>query len=48
LTRYKRYGLSADSAVHGTNRRLATLLGKVALSLMKRKPAAALASGGGL
>jgi hypothetical protein len=48
LTRYKRYGLSADSAVRGTNRKLATLLGKVALALMKRKPAPALASGGGL
>jgi radical SAM superfamily enzyme YgiQ (UPF0313 family) len=58
LTRYKRYGLSADSAVRGTNRKLASLLGKVALALMKRrsalplagepKPAPALASGGGL
>jgi radical SAM superfamily enzyme YgiQ (UPF0313 family) len=48
LTRYKRYGLSADSAVRGTNRKLATLLGRVALALMKRKPAPALASGGGL
>jgi radical SAM superfamily enzyme YgiQ (UPF0313 family) len=48
LTRYKRYGLSADSAVHGSNRKLATLLGTVALSLMKRKPAPALASGGHL
>jgi radical SAM superfamily enzyme YgiQ (UPF0313 family) len=46
LTRYKRYGLSADSAVRGTNRKLATLLGKVALALMKRKPAPALASEG--
>ena len=33
LTRYRRYGLSADSAVRGTNRKLATLLGRVALSL---------------
>jgi radical SAM superfamily enzyme YgiQ (UPF0313 family) len=58
LTRYKRYGLSADSAVHGTNRKLATMLGRVALALMKRKPAPAfateqdaarvLASGGGV
>jgi radical SAM superfamily enzyme YgiQ (UPF0313 family) len=48
LTRYKRYGLSADSAVRGTNRRLATLLGRLALALMKRKPAPALASGGGV
>jgi radical SAM superfamily enzyme YgiQ (UPF0313 family) len=38
LTRYKRYGLSADSAVKGTNRKFATLLGKLALLLMKRKP----------
>ncbi|HVH25623.1 MAG TPA: radical SAM protein [Vicinamibacterales bacterium] len=48
LTRYKRYGLSADSAVRGTNRRLATLLGRLALALMKRKPTPALASGGGV
>jgi radical SAM superfamily enzyme YgiQ (UPF0313 family) len=58
LTRYKRYGLSADSAVRGTNRKLATLLGRIALALMKRKPAPAyaaeqkaaplLASGGGV
>lgn len=38
LTRYRRYGLSADSAVRGTKRRLATLLGGLALSLMKRQP----------
>ena len=38
LTRYKRYGLSADSAVKGTKKRLATLLGRTALSLMKRPP----------
>ncbi len=36
LTRYKRYGLSADSAVKGTKRRLATLLGKAAMKLLKR------------
>ena len=36
LTRYKRYGISADSAVQGTRRRLATLLGRAALGLMKR------------
>ena len=36
LTRYKRYGISADSAVQGTKRRLATLLGRTALALMKR------------
>ena len=36
LTRYKRYGISADSAVQGTRRRLATLLGRTALKLMKR------------
>jgi hypothetical protein len=36
LTRYKRYGLSADSAVRGTRRRFATLLGRAALRLMKR------------
>ena len=36
LTRYKRYGLSADSAVKGTKKRLATLLGKVAMRLLKR------------
>ena len=38
LTRYKRYGLSADSAVRGTKRKLATLLGRTALSLMKKPP----------
>lgn len=38
LTRYKRYGLSADSAVRGTKRKLATLLGRAALALMKRPP----------
>ena len=48
LTRYQRYGLSADSAVRGTNRKLATLLGKLALALMKRKPAPTLASQGGV
>ena len=37
LTRYKRYGLSADSAVRGTNRKVAALLGRLALLLMKRK-----------
>jgi len=47
LIRYRRYGLSADSAVRGTNRRLAALLGRLALSLMKRNPAPAV-SGGGL
>ncbi len=36
LTRYKRYGISADSAVQGTKRRFATLLGRAALALMKR------------
>jgi hypothetical protein len=36
LTRYKRYGISADSAVRETKRRLATLLGRTALALMKR------------
>ncbi len=37
LTRYKRYGLSAESAVKGTTRkRLATLLGKAAMRLLKR------------
>jgi radical SAM superfamily enzyme YgiQ (UPF0313 family) len=36
LTRYRRYGLSADSAVRGTRRRAATFLGRLALSLMKR------------
>jgi len=36
LTRYKRYGLSADSAVKGTKKRLATLLGKAAMKLLKR------------
>jgi hypothetical protein len=36
LTRYKRYGLSADSAVRGTKRKLATLLGRAALGLLKR------------
>ena len=48
LTRYKRYGLSADSAVSGSNRKLATLLGRVALALMKRKPTPVLAPEGGL
>jgi radical SAM superfamily enzyme YgiQ (UPF0313 family) len=38
LTRYKRYGLSADSAARGTNRKLAGLLGRLALLLLKRKP----------
>jgi hypothetical protein len=38
LTRYKRYGFSADSAVQGTKRRMASLLGRAALSLMKRAP----------
>ena len=47
LIRYRRYGLSAESAVRGTNRRLATLLGRLALSLMKRNLAPAV-SGGGL
>jgi len=41
LTRYRRYGLSADSAVRGTKRRMATLLGRLALALMKRAPASA-------
>lgn len=38
LTRYRRYGISADSAVRGTNRKLANLLGRMALKVMKRKP----------
>lgn len=38
LTRYRRYGLSADSAVRGTRRRVATFLGNLALSLMKSQP----------
>jgi radical SAM superfamily enzyme YgiQ (UPF0313 family) len=38
LTRYKRYGISADSAVRGTRKKLATLLGRAALALMKRAP----------
>ncbi len=38
LTRYRRYGLSADSAVRGTKRRIAGLLGRLALALMKRAP----------
>ncbi len=46
LTRYKRYGLSADSAVKGTKRRLATLIGRAALSLMKRAPSEPVASSG--
>ena len=36
LTRYRRYGISADSAVRGTKRKVATFLGRLALSLMKR------------
>ena len=35
LSRYRRYGISADSAVKGTNRRVANLLGKTALALLK-------------
>lgn len=38
FTRYKRYGLSADSAVRGTKRKIATLLGRAALRLLKRPP----------
>jgi radical SAM superfamily enzyme YgiQ (UPF0313 family) len=38
LSRYKRYGLSADSAVRGTKKKLATLLGRTALSLMRKPP----------
>lgn len=37
LTRYKRYGLSAESAVRSRSRRLGDLPGRIALSLMKRK-----------
>jgi radical SAM superfamily enzyme YgiQ (UPF0313 family) len=35
LTRYKRYGLSADSAVKGTKRRRARLLGRAAMALVE-------------
>ncbi len=40
LVRYRRYGLSADSAVRSTKRKLATLLGHLALKLLKAKPIA--------
>ena len=38
LSRYRRYGISADSAVRGTKHKIANLLGKMALSLLKRPP----------
>ncbi len=38
LTRYRRYGLSAESAVKSSKRKMASMLGRVALSLMKRDP----------
>ncbi len=38
LSRYRRYGISADSAVRGTKHKIANLLGRMALSLMKRPP----------
>lgn len=36
LARYKRYGISADSAARGTKKRVANLLGRLALRTMKR------------
>ncbi len=36
LSRYRRYGISADSAVRGTKHKIANILGQFALSLMKR------------
>ena len=41
LSRYRRYGISADSAVRGTKHKIANVLGKMALSLLKRSPEAA-------
>ncbi len=38
LSRYRRYGISADSAVRGTKHKIANILGKMALSLLKRPP----------
>jgi len=37
-SRYRRYGISADSAVKGTKHKIANILGKMALSLLKRPP----------
>lgn len=44
LSRYQRYGISADSAVRGTKHRIANILGRMALSLMKKPPRTALAT----
>ncbi len=44
LSRYRRYGISADSAVRGTKHKIANILGKMALSLLKRPPEAAWAA----
>jgi radical SAM superfamily enzyme YgiQ (UPF0313 family) len=45
FTRYRRHGLSQDSAVRGNKkRRMAKLLGKLTLRLLKKKPAADLPS----
>ncbi len=44
LSRYRRYGISADSAVKGTKHKIANILGKMALSLLKRPPEAAWAA----
>lgn len=46
LSRYRRYGISADSAVRGTKHKIANLLGKMALSLLKRPPQSPLAAFG--
>lgn len=35
LSRYRRYGISADSAVRGTQHKIANFLGRMALSLLK-------------
>ncbi|MFQ5742393.1 MAG: B12-binding domain-containing radical SAM protein [Acidobacteriota bacterium] len=38
LTRYRRFGLSADSAVRGGHPKLANLLGRIAMAILKRPP----------
>ncbi len=43
LSRYQRYGISADSAVRGTKHKIANVLGRIALSLLKRPPQRAFA-----
>lgn len=49
FTRYRRHGVSSDSAVRGNKRRrMANLLGRVALGLLKRPPCADLSGVGSL